>query len=207
MQKNVTGTAALNYVKQELSRGGFLSDCISELPLNNGVLYAFVPEEVSENKLYNFENGGLYPVNENDLTEGPYSMPIINDARPFLVEIIQQHLTSGEVNCCLFEDQLRAPMDPVMIASPLDYVHFEGRKIFYFFNHYKNETSIISKALVTSEAHVFLCVLSSLDIATQNEFLPKSEINLDLLRKFAVGTSSFFINAYDHEGFLMWSKL
>ena len=206
-QKNVTGTVALNYVKQELSRGGVLSDCINELPLDAGDIYAFVPSGVSENNLYDFENGVLYPCDESLLSERPLSIPIRNDARPFLVEIIQQYLTSKKVNCCLFEDQLRSPTDPITIASALNYVHLSGDQIFYFFNYNKNNTSTIGKALVTSEAHVFLCVLSSLDIDTQNEFLPKREISIDLLRKFAVGTSSFLVNAYDHEGFLMWSKL
>jgi hypothetical protein len=205
-QINVTGVAALNYVKQELSRGGVLSDCINELPLGNGVIYAFVPAGTSENKLYDFENGGLYLLDEEFLDERPSSTPILNDARPLLVEMIQQYLTQKEINCCLFEDQLGSPEDPITSASVPDYVHLGGRKIFYFYNLHKNGTSIIRKAFVTSEAHVFLCALSSLDIAIQNEFLLNNEINLSLLEKFAAGVSSFFVNAYDHEGFLMWAK-
>ena len=44
----------------------------------------------------------------------------------------------------------------------------------------KNDTLIIGNALATREAHVFLCALSSLDIAMQSEFLPNKEVRLDL---------------------------
>lgn len=205
-QKNVTGTAALNYVKQELSRGGILSDCINELPLANGAIYAFVPAKASDSNLYDFESGGIYPVDEKLLEERPGSTPIQNDARPFVIEIIQQYLTSDEVNSCLFEDPLSLTTDPITAASPLDYVYLSGGQIFYFFNSHQNDTSIILKALKTSEAHTFLCTLSSLDIALQNEFLKHKEISLSLLEKFTAGVSSFFVKAYDHEGYLMWVK-
>jgi hypothetical protein len=205
-KKNITGTAALNYVKQELSRGGALSACINELLLANGAIYAFVPGGTSESKLYDFENGGLYLLDEEFLDERPSSTPILNDARPLLVEIIQQHLTSMGVNCCLFEDQLLSPTDPIVATFSLDYVHLSDGQMFYFFNSHRNNTSTIRKALATSEAHVFLCVLSSLDIDMQNEFLPNREISLGLLEEFAASVSSFFVEAYDHEGYLMWVK-
>jgi hypothetical protein len=204
--KIVTGTAVLNYIKQELSRGGALSACINKLPLANGVVYAFVPTRTSENKLYDFENGGLYSFDEKLSDERPSSIPIQNEARPLLVEMIQQYLTLRDVNCCLFEDLLRSPTDPIGASSALDYVHLHGGQIFYFFNSKKSDTSIIREALVTSEAHVFLCVLSSLDIAMHNEFLPNKEISLNLLEKFAEGVSLFFVKAYDYEGYLMWVR-
>jgi hypothetical protein len=204
-QINVTGDAALNYVKQELSRGCFLSDCINKLSLGNGDIFAFVPEGTPEKTLYNFEYGVLYPFDETVLMKGPTSMPIQNDARPILVEMIQEYLTQREVNCCLFEDQIRSPEDPITKTSVLEYVQIEG-KMLYFFNFHKNGASTVRKAFVASESHVFLCALSSLDIAVQNEFLLNKEINLSLIEKFAAGVSSFFVNAYDHEGFLMWVR-
>lgn len=205
-QQNVTGTLALKYMKDELSRGGVLSSIIEQLPLSNGDIYALVPEGTRIDRLYDFEHGGVYPVDREVLPDGAYSIPIPNDARSTLVEIIEQHLASGEANCCLFEDQLRTPSDPIVAVSALDYVHLGSGQMFYFFNSNRKETSSIAKALTTSEAHVFLCALSSLEADLQNEFVSNGEINLVLLEKFASGIRSFFVNAYDHEGFLMWAK-
>ena len=204
-QKNVTGTQVLDYIRRELSRGGALSDCINELPLADGTVHAFVPAEVAEDKLYDFGNGTLYPVDKPLSTGDPSSMRIQNDARPFLLETIQHYLVAGETNCCLFEDQLRSPSDPITAASKLDYVLLNSN-IFYFFNGSKNEPSTLGKALKVSEAHVFLCVLAALDNETQNEFGPYKNITLDLLRRFSSGVTSFFVSAYDHEGFLMWVR-
>jgi len=205
-QRNITGSSALDYVRQELSRGGVLSDYINKLPLDNGSIYAFVPEGTSENKLYDFEYGALYPFDEGLIDERPLSMPIPNDSRPLLVERIQQHLNLSETNCCLFEDPIRSPSDPIVSISAIDYVHLNNSSMFYFFNHSKNDASVIGKALSISEDYVFLCALSSMDVITQNEFLPNKEISLNLLEKFAAGVSSFFVEAYDHEGYLMWVK-
>jgi len=204
--KNVTGSAALNYVRQELSRGRVLSDRINQLPLDDGTIYAFVPTGTSADKLYDFEYGALYPFDERMIEERPSSMPIPNDSRPLLIERIQQHLNFSEVNCCLFEDPVRSPTDPIVSVSAIDYVYLGDGSMFYFFNYPKNNASTISKALSISEDYVFLCALSSIDMAAQNEFLPNEEISLNLLEKFAVNVSSFFVKAYDHESYLMWVK-
>jgi hypothetical protein len=203
-KKNVTGTAALNYVKRELSKGGVLSTCISSLPLVKGSIYALVPAETSDVNLYDFENGVLYPFDEKLLDAKQPAIPIQNEARPFLVEIVQQYLNVSETNCCLFEDPIRLPTDPKVTDSAIDYVHLIGGEMFYFFNSSSNDSSKINKALMTSEAYIFLCALSSLGTVKQNAFLTKKEIDLELLKLFTAGVSSFFVKAYDYEGYLMW---
>jgi hypothetical protein len=205
-KKNITRPAALNYVKIELSKGGVLSTCISSLPLLNGSIFALVPAETSDKNLYDFENGVLYPIDEKLLDAKQPAIPIQNEARPLLVEIIQQYLNANETNCCLFEDPIRLRTDPIATDSAIDYVHLIGGEMFYFFNSSSNDSSKISKALVTSEAYIFLCALSSLDIAMQNEFLPNKEISLNILEKFAAGVFAFFVKAYDYEGYLMWVR-
>ena len=205
-QKDVTGIGALNYVRQELSRGGVLSDYINKLPLDNGAIYAFVHEGTSEKKLYDFEYGALCPFDERLIEERPLSMPIPNDSRPLLVERIQQHLNLSEANCCLFEDPIRSPTDPIVSISAIDYVYLNNGSMFYFLNYLKNDASTISKTLSISEDYVLLCALSSMDVASQNKFFPNREIILNLLKEFATNVSSFFVKAYDHESYLMWVK-
>ena len=58
---NVTSPGAFNYLRSQLSLGStFLSKNILEFPLEQGKVFAFVPEETSNEALFQFESGGLY---------------------------------------------------------------------------------------------------------------------------------------------------
>ena len=206
INKNVTGAAALTYIKDQLSNGGVLSTCINRLPLGNGKICALVPENTSDKNLFNFKYGVLYPFDKNLIKENHYSMPIQNEARPVVVEMIHQFLNANDVNCCLFEDPISKPMDPIVTKSPIDYICLKGGEMFYFFNLFNNDSSVISKALLRSENYNFLCALSSVDISLQSEFSPNKEVSLNLIEKFAGGVSAFFVKAYDYEGYLMWVR-
>ena len=204
-KKNVNGLLAFDYLKQELAKGRSLSAKLNNLSLDNGSIQALVPEETSDKKLYQFEEGSLYFF-DKELKWNKSAIPIQNDAKPLVVDEIRNHLNLSERNCCLFEEPIRVPSDFSVTNSGIEYIHLNNNEMFYFFNQQNNNGAKIKKALLTSEAHIFLCALSSLDISIQNEFLASGEISLAQLEKFVDNISYFFVKAYDHEGYLMWVR-
>ena len=149
-KKDVTGKAAFNYLIQELEKGGVFSAFIKALPLNDGMVFALVPAGTSSDKLYNFGNGGLYDFDEGLLRE-KHVAPIQNEARPFLIKEVQNHLELSESSCCLFEDPIRSSTDPIVGASVIEYIHLSGGEMFYFFNQDNSNFDTKHRPLVTSE--------------------------------------------------------
>jgi len=131
---------------------------------------------------------------------------IKNESKPLVMREIELHLTSSINNCCLFEDSLAIPSDAWVVTSQVKYIHFQNKEMFYFFDNNFRDQEEIDEAFKQSESHVFLSALSSLGSNERAGFSPYKEVTVIQLELFTKNISSFFINAYDHEGYLMWVK-
>ncbi len=131
-------------------------------------------------------------------------VPVQNDSRPFAINYILEYLQQDKEHCCLFEEPLGRPLDIWVKRSKIEYVHL-GDEMYYFFGNNTKKTTF-EDAFKTSEAYYFLCVLSSLTAEKQNGFSPFSSLSSEELRVFAANAVSFFVRAYDGEGYLEWNK-
>lgn len=205
-KKDVTGMDSFNYIRGRIKGAGALFDCVFQFPIESGRVSAFVPEGTSDKKLYSFESGGLYHF-DTELLKGKYPVvEIQNDSKEIVLSEIQQHIGANEENCCLFEDPVRSPASPRIIRSGIEYVHLNNEKIFYFFDKSNSDSKKIDIAYSTSEEYVFLCVLSTVELDKHYKFSPFKEITISLLELFVKKMSAFIVEAYDHEGYLLWRR-
>lgn len=203
---NVTSPKAFNYLRSQLSLGSvFLSRNILKLPLEHGKVFAFVPKETSNEALFRFESGGLYVVDRTLLTN-PIVVPVQNEGVPFIVSIIHEFLKLDICNCSIFEEPNAKPSDPIIINSGREYVSIK-EEIFYFLNSDNNNVKEIEQVLMRSEAYYLLGVLGSLDYRINANFKPFERITAELIKMIVDNINSFFVSAYDHEGYLMWTMI
>lgn len=202
---NVTGPKAFNYLRSQLNIGSvFLSGNVLKLPLEQGRVFAFVPEETSSEALFRFDSGGLYVI-DRTLLANPTVVPVPNEGVPFIVNIIHEFLKLDASNCCIFEEPNSKPSDPFIINSGWEYVSIK-EQIFYFIDNKNNSVEEIERVLARSEAYYLLGVLTTLDKPYGDSFRPFREINPELLEMAARNIQRFFAIAYDHEAYLMWTR-
>jgi hypothetical protein len=203
VKRNVTGTESAAYIRSQLQMSGkALSNLLIKLDIERGYVYSIVPGEAPESKLYTFNSGGLYPV-DLPAKPGPALVPIQNDSRTTLIEAMTLYLQRAERTCCIFEEPVGSPSDQWVKNTGIDYVRI-GDQMFYFFD--KANFQALEKAFLRSEGYYFLCVLSS--ITEENDYSHSShgEITTEFLEVIVNNISAFFVSAYDHEGYLVWSK-
>src|SRR5579862_5166822 len=161
-KKNVTGTEAFDYLRKQLDMGISLSRCINKLSIENGEVYSFVPSGTSDENLYNFEFGGIYPFEKEEL-RSTQLIPIRKDAMPIVLNEIRKHIVANDENCCIFENPNASPYFPWVKISGIEYVHLRNEEMFYFFDRKDSDMPKLERAFITSEVYIFLCALSSLN--------------------------------------------
>lgn len=205
-KKNVTGEDAFAYIRKQLGVGKTLSSLMGKLPIEDGVVYSFVPDVALEERVFNFDSGGLYPFNKEVLKTPNLVTPIKNESRPLVVADILNFLGRSKSNFCLFEDPAALPSDPSIGSLGIKYVCLNDTEVYYFFNGSDIAPKKVTEAFIVSEGYIFLCALSSMNIKTQNRFNASSEIAEAILEEFVNGIAMFIVGAYDHESYLMWER-
>jgi hypothetical protein len=207
---DVTSEKAFAYLKKHVnSSGKTLANYVELLLLENGKVYSFVPENTPEKELYYFEEGVLYPYDTNTFNnaihqpDGSLLVPIQNDAESIVIDLIIDYLHS-ENHCCLIEEATAEPSDPWVKNSQIKYSFFKN-EMYYFFNQEVNEKEF-KEAFKTSQAWYFLCTLSVLSPEEQNNFNHYKELSVELIKSYIEGLKSFFVRAYDGEGYLQWES-
>jgi len=203
VKQNITNPKSFLYLRDQLSLGKSLSNTLGMLPIEKGTVFAFVPAGVSEEQLFNFKIGGIYPP-DTALGNKEMITPIKNDSRPLVINEILLHLNSNVNNCCLFEDALTIPTDPWVATSQIEYITVSGSEMLYFFDSSFKDEEKIGEVFSISEGYVFLCALSSLAPVDRNKVLAYKDVSSELLKVFMTNLSAFFVRAYDGEGYLMW---
>src|SRR5580692_295027 len=101
----VTSETAFKYISSQIQLSGkFLADCISNLELARGRVFAYTNEMVSKDSLNTFESGDIDSYKKEFLIFETNLIPIRNDSRRVLIELIKNYLDSSSTNCCIFEE-------------------------------------------------------------------------------------------------------
>jgi hypothetical protein len=202
---DITSAKAFDYLQEQLYLSGkTLANQMMLTSLTAGKVFAYMPENTPLEILCRFETGGIYPFDRSLLQNKPALVPVQNDSRPVAINYILQYLQDDKKHCCLFEEPLGRPSDPWVKNSKIKYVRLGDEMYYFFSNNAKKAT--FEDAFKTSEAYYFLCVLSSLTAEKQNGFSPFSSLSSEQLRYFAANVVSFFVRAYDGEGYLEWNN-
>jgi hypothetical protein len=200
----VTGGKAFEYCREQVNLSGkTLANAILNLPIENGKVYSYVPENTPTEILFRFSSGGVYPFDKSLLQSSPALVPVQNDAEPIVINTIIKYLNSNTEHCCLFEEPSGFPSDPWVEKEKIRFIHI-GQEMFYFFNNDANKEEF-EEIFKISQGYYFLCALSSLVQNQQSYFITYREISSENIRSFTDNLSSFFVRAYDGEGFLEWT--
>jgi hypothetical protein len=200
-KRDVTGLSAFNYIRRQLDLGKSLSKILNAISIEKGKVFSFVPEDTSEAKLYNFDSGGIYTFDGENL-KTTKMVPVRNDSKSLVIDEISAHINANKMNCCIFEDPIKLPIDPLY---DIEFLNFNNEEVYYFFDTENNQYQDIKKALTLSEDYVFLCALSSLKPDIKISYKSGS-ITGSLLEVLVERVNSFFVRAYDGEGYLFWNK-
>lgn len=202
---DITSPETFAYVQEQLDLSGktFANELLSK-SLLEGKVFAYVPENTPSELLYRFETGGIYPFDRTLLQDTPALIPVQNDATPVVINDVLKYLHENKEHCCLFEEPVGTPSDPWIKRSRIKYVHLHNEMYYFFDKDAKSEE--FEDAFRTSEGYYFLCALSSLPIDDQDGFSPFNSLNSEQLKNFASNVVSFFVRAYDGEGYLQWIK-
>jgi len=202
----ITTKDSINYVREQLFLGGkTLSNFLLSIPLEKGKIFAIVPDNTDSQILFQFETGGVYTYDQDLFKRKPVLIPIRNDSRPFVIDLIENYIKINESHCCIFEEPVGQPNFPYVIQSGIEYVHIEN-EMYYFFDEKNSDREKLEDAFTTSEGYYFLCGLSSLPIEEHSLFAPFKEITSGYLKKIAENLTAFITRAYDGEGYLMWER-
>lgn len=206
VRKDITSSVAASYVIEQLELSGkTLANLLLLLPLSTGKITAYVPEGTPENALFAFSSGGLYPAEDGiSLEDGSYLVPIRNDAESVVNDHVLAYLKECGEHCCLFEDAVASPTDGWVQKSNVEYIYLE-KEMYYFFNG-QSDPKRLKGAMRESGAYYFLFALSKLPVDTQTEFQSFKPIDETQLKQFAENVTSLFVQAYDREGYLEWSR-
>jgi hypothetical protein len=203
-KRELSGLKPFEYIKERLLWGSkVLSGSVAKIDLEKGKVYALVPAGISEDHLYSFEQGGLY-YSEIKEINNTRIQSVVNNSKELFQELIFNHIASASGNCCVFEEPDGSPSDPWVSKLNAEYIHY-NEEMYYFFNTSNIAREKIEQATNYADGYYFLCVLSSLDNEL-SEFKSGDEISFDSLKTIADNCQTFFVGAYDGEGYLMWSK-
>ena len=205
VKRNITSLHSFAYIRRQLNLSSkALAGFIGQQEMENGYVYTFVPEDTSEDQLNNFESGGLY-YSEKKFINGVLLSPTINESRPKIEELIKKHLDATADNCCFFEEPHATPSDRWVINEKVKYVE-SNDEMYYFFDRKNIIDEELKRAFLNSDGYYFFFVLSSLNVEAHDKLKAFSKISAVTLKAVADNATTFFVKAYDGEGYLIWSK-
>jgi hypothetical protein len=202
VKKDVSGPRAISYIKEHVNRSGkTLAELLLTLPLSEGKVFAFVPEDCRNDSLFNFDSGFA---DDNEVIthdDGSALVPIQNHARPVILAAVRSYLSSDPEHCCIYEDPYGAGFG---LSKKIDFSHFHDEYYYLFSQGYHVEN--LEHALKDGGPYYFLMVLSRLSDAKQADFVSPKILDHELLVEAFQNVNSFFVMAYDWESYLQWLK-
>jgi hypothetical protein len=190
VKRVVLGTEAVDYIRHELARGRTLArDLLSVLPASSVV--TFVPEDVPEEDLTDFEGGCL-----GDTWEA--FVPVLELAEEYL------RAQSPEQRYLICEDTFASRTDPYLAGMKGPF--FTHDDDVYFFLPAEHVSADQVRRIISAGGHYpWIAVLTSLAPASA-ALRPHSEQSRQVLQALASRAEHVFVAAYDEEGWLLWSR-
>jgi hypothetical protein len=203
VKKEVSGPDAIAYIEEHLCPSGkTVAELLLTLQLCKGKVVAYVPDNISEEGLFNF-NSGFTNQEENaiKLSDGSTLVPIQNHARPTIVATALRYLESDPEHCCVYEDKFGEGFG---LSTEIEFSHF-GKEYYYLFSKNHNIKKL-ELAIKDGGPYYFLLVVSRLSAKKQTNFVSPPMLEIEQLTDVFENVSSFIVMAYDWESYLQWFK-
>jgi hypothetical protein len=202
-------TLVLGYLRGQLDQGRTLSSLLQRIDLAAGRFWTYLPPDPDGSATrHPPEQGGLTPPGGPTiaLAGGGRFVPVVATGEPAIVELIGDFLRGGTDACCVLEDAMSRPGDPV-IAGPDDIRYlFYGDEVYALLAGGDAGATSIDSAIRATRSYLLLAVLTLLppggDLAGPGGHV----ITFEDLRHFAEHAQTIVVRAYDGEGFLVWTR-
>lgn len=123
----------------------------------------------------------------------------------WLVSKIIKQVSANNNNICIFEDTIITPKD---ISSEVESANkiFYNQEVYYFISNNNLSSELIKKTLLyaMNDYPGRIGLISSLEDITL--LTDKAYLEEETIKKIVKNTEMFFIEAFDGESFLVWSK-
>lgn len=184
---HILDTRGRDYILDKMSNSNALSNILLETHdfNNEGEVYSVLPDGIVDH-LYKFDE--------------PIGMQ--TDSIETISGIIANHLNKNINNICIYEDPLINTGDPVLNELKSDWISY-GDEIYWLNTGDNINIDIVKQTIYdVTMGWAFRGVLSRTNANIQKgTALKKSE-----LEYISNNCSHIFLNAYDGDGFVFWSK-
>ena len=163
------------------------------LPLRNGTLMTFVPDDANAETATDFRHGGL--------AVGT-SSGVIGAINEKVATLIAHHLSGGPAHYAIFEDYLREP-DSKLLAGDHYFVH-QNEVCLFISPGTGGDPHDIKRALKNASRYTFRGILTSL--GSNRELMVGESVAPAVLAELAQNSKHILVGAYDEESYIIWSR-
>jgi hypothetical protein len=193
LKEIIFGSESLSYIREELSNGEEFAEHLLHLPLEDGLVLSYLPENISNRTRRSFRESIF-------LTSG---LMIRDEVEAKIVKFITDYLNRHEGNYAVIETLARVG-DPWVESAKISYFVYNS-VVYIFLSHQHTGVEYIHAMLRHARDYPFICGLTS---------LPKQKISIatgqilveETVQQLADGVDHILIGAYDAEGILIWSR-
>jgi hypothetical protein len=183
---------SIEYIRQELSLGGVLSNELLKMDLYTGSIFTYLPSE-------------FIPQTSVDYAESLEFLTgkkVSDEFDKVVGQFILNYLGNAPKKMAIFETMWNGS-DPIASKRPLQYFTIQGRK--YDFLRGNDEKGMIMDYI--SDAHGYPTVIIAVDIGSEDLIIiNKTDFADEMALWLANKTEKIIVGAFDGEGYLIWQK-
>jgi hypothetical protein len=211
LKKIRLGVEALGYIKAHLLRGGRLSHCLLELvDLHRGSVLTYLPGTVTDADAQDFSSGGKVSTPGNSGARfhvkgadgTTWTMVPTADSDEVLARIVHKYLETGADRVCILENAVARPGDPSLKST--EQILVFNNEVLHWLSSDKDLSTILN-TIHRARSWRFVCVMTlAKDLPMPPA--PGQELSDAHLRCVAAQAEALAVDAYDGEGYLIWSR-
>jgi hypothetical protein len=184
---------AFQYIINQLSLGGEISNYLQKFNLGMGTLITYLPEEVDTEKITDW----------SESIDWLYGKNVTKENENILINLISKFMKMKKGNCFLSET-LCLLGDPILNKKNFPYISYNNQIFGYLINISSDE--LIRTVLINSRRYPFVGLLTELPNGL-DAIYNKQKLSENTLERLIKLTRYIIIGAFDDEGFIIWSKV
>lgn len=197
-------TKAYDYFKERLDQGLTLTTYLKKIDLKKGQIVTFAPDNLSKEHLLNFNSSIVFgePISENKVQKVDNNL-----TSKWLVKQIKYFLAQSRNNYCICEEADDFPQKGIITRFPFRNVLYKDGEPYYILDCNDSEETIL-EAVRQNTAYFPLGMGVFTTIENMSSYFSNKDYinNNEFFKIVAKNTQKIYIQAYDHEGYVLWEK-
>ena len=225
-EESADGAITTRQVPQDIHKDALAHYLLRRTDLGQGTIVTCAPEDVPQDSLYWFREGGKLKVDPRAVEYRDKGQGVLRSVPPeffgegvtrvravpvpntneWLVAIVQEYLRGGSDRVCVFEDWMSSPGDGWIAKSGLK-PHIFGNVVYFalFNSDAEDREKVESTIKHSGDVWLFYGVMSSLGRETGLD-PDGGPISRDVVEMLAQWAEKIIVGAYDGESYLIWTR-